>query len=129
MKKIKYLFKSLLVITALVFTSCETEDHEFGDIINPTNLQVSADIVGADDNNPNGDGSGTVHLTALADNAITYKFINNGVERMSPSGMITYNFSTTGLSNYDVTVIAIGTAGVVSNTCLLYTSPSPRDRG
>ena len=53
MKKIKYLFKSLLVIIALVFTSCETEDHEFGDIINPTNLQVSADIVGADDNNPN----------------------------------------------------------------------------
>jgi len=62
MKKIKYLFKSLLVITSLVFTSCETEDHEFGDIVNPTNLQVSADIVGSDENNPNGDGSGTVHL-------------------------------------------------------------------
>jgi hypothetical protein len=116
MKKIKYLFKSLLVITALVFTSCETEDHEFGDILNPTNLQVSADLVGADENNPNGDGSGTVNLTALADNAITYKFVSNGVETMAPSGMITYNFSNTGLSTYEVTVIAIGTAGVVSNT-------------
>ena len=118
MKKIKYLFKSLLVIIALVFTSCETEDHEFGDIVNPTNLQVSADIVGADDNNPNGDGSGTVHLTAVADNAITYKFVSNGVETMAPSGMITYNFSNTGLSTYEVTVIAIGTAGVVSNTSI-----------
>jgi hypothetical protein len=116
MKKIKYLFKSLLVITGLVFTSCETEDHEFGDILNPTNLQVSADLVGADENNPNGDGSGTVNLTALADNAITYKFVSNGVETMAPSGMITYNFSNTGLSTYEVTVIAIGTAGVVSNT-------------
>ena len=118
MKKIKYLFKSLLVITGLVFTSCETEDHEFGDIVNPTNLQVSADIVGADENNPNGDGSGTVNLTALADNAITYKFVSNGVETMAPSGMITYNFSNTGLSTYEVTVIAIGTAGVVSNTSI-----------
>ena len=118
MKKIKYLFKSLLVITTLIFTSCETEDHEFGDIVNPTNLEVSADIVGADDNNPNGDGSGTVHLTAIADNAITYKFVSNGVETMSPSGMITYNFSNTGLSTYEVTVIAIGTAGVVSNTSI-----------
>jgi len=118
MKKIKYLFKSLLVITGLVFTSCETEDHEFGDILNPTNLQVSADLVGADENNPNGDGSGTVNLTALADNAITYKFVSNGVETMAPSGMITYNFSNTGLSTYEVTVIAIGTAGVVSNTSI-----------
>ena len=118
MKKIKYLFKSLLVITGLVFTSCETEDHEFGDIVNPTNLQVSADIVGADENNPNGDGSGTVNLTAVADNAITYKFVSNGVETMAPSGMITYNFSNTGLSTYEVTVIAIGTAGVVSNTSI-----------
>ena len=118
MKKIKYLFKSLLVITGLVFTSCETEDHEFGDIVNPTNLQVSADLVGADENNPNGDGSGTVNLTALADNAITYKFVSNGVETMAPSGMITYNFSNTGLSTYEVTVIAIGTAGVVSNTSI-----------
>ena len=118
MKKIKYLLKSLLVITGLVFTSCETEDHEFGDIVNPTNLQVSADIVGADENNPNGDGSGTVNLTAVADNAITYKFVSNGVETMAPSGMITYNFSNTGLSTYEVTVIAIGTAGVVSNTSI-----------
>jgi hypothetical protein len=130
MKKIKYLFKSLLVITTLIFTSCETEDHEFGDIVNPTNLQVSADIVGADDDNPNGDGSGTVHLTAVADNAITYKFVSNGVETMSPSGMITYNFSTTGLSTYDINVIAIGTAGVVSNTSIsldvlvLYSAPA-----
>ena len=118
MKKIKYLVKSLLVFTALVFTSCETEDHEFGDIVNPTNLQVSADIVGLDDNNPNGDGSGTVYLTATADNAITYKFVSDGVETMVPSGMITYNFSTTGLSTYEITVIAIGTAGVVSNTSI-----------
>ena len=118
MKKIKYLFKSLLLITTLIFTSCETEDHEFGDIVNPTNLQVSADIVGADENNPNGDGSGTVNLTAVADNAITYKFVSNGVETMAPSGMITYNFSNTGLSTYEVTVIAIGTAGVVSNTSI-----------
>ena len=118
MKKIKYLFKSLLVITGLVFTSCETEDHEFGDIVNPTNLQVSADLVGADENNPNGDGSGTVNLTAVADNAITYKFVSNGVETMAPSGMITYNFSNTGLSTYEITVIAIGTAGVVSNTSI-----------
>ena len=81
MKKIKYLFKSLFVITVLVFTSCETDDHEFGDITNPTNLQVSADIIGFDANNPNGDGSGTVHLTAIADNAITYKFVQDGFDR------------------------------------------------
>lgn len=129
MKKINFLFKSLIVISALIFTSCETDQYEFGDILNPTNLQVSADIVGSDTNTPNGDGSGTVHLAAMAENAITYKFIQNGIETMSASGMITYNFSTTGLNTYDVTVIAIGTAGVVSNTSIsvdvlvLYSAP------
>ena len=118
MKNINYLFRSLILIITLIFTSCETEDYEFGDIINPSNLVVSADIVGLNNDNPNGDGSGTVHLVAEAENAITYKFVHNGIETMSASGMITYNFSTTGLSTYDITVIAIGSAGVMTNTSI-----------
>ena len=108
----------LLFSLAILLQGCQEEDQEFGDIISPSNIQITADIVGADAANPNGDGSGTVHFTATADNAVSYKFIYNGNETSAPSGRMTYNFAVLGLNTYTVTVVASGTAGVSSSASI-----------
>lgn len=109
------IYAFLLAFITAFLTSCETENYEFGDITNPSNLTISADIVGADTDNPYGDGSGTVNFTAVADGAITYKFVANGIEYMRPSGIFSIDFSNTGTHMYEVTVIASGTAGIMTN--------------
>jgi hypothetical protein len=113
MKTIKYFLT--LVITLLIFSSCETENYEFGDIVTPTNLTVTPEIVGKDANNPYGDGSGVVNITAKADSAISYKFIYNGSETVKAGGQLTYNFGNTGTNKYTITVVASGKGGVSSS--------------
>ena len=114
MKNIKYIIGIFLAVA--FFASCEEETYEFGDLIAPSNLQVTADIVGADANNPYGDGTGVVNFSVTSKNAITYKFIHNGSGTMSATGTKTYNFGTTGTKKYEVTVVAFGTGGMSSST-------------
>lgn len=111
MKKIKFNL-SIVFATIITFMSCQQNDYSFGDIITPSNIQISAEIVGADANNPNGDGSGVVNFTASADNAVSLKYVFNGAETVSLSGETTISFSDIGLNTYTVTVVAYGTAGV-----------------
>ncbi len=124
------LYSVALLSIAIMLGSCEEEQYEFGDILTPSNLQVTADIVGTDGNNPNGDGTGVVNFSVSADNAIGYKFIYNGDETISPEGTKTYAFGMTGLHTYSVTIVAIGTAGVTSTMTMdvevltLYSPPA-----
>lgn len=100
----------------MILLSCQDEDQEFGDIIVPSNLSISFEIVGADGMNPNGDGSGFVNFSASADNAITftYSFGDNSDNEVAPSGEITHRFVQQGTNTYTVTVIATGTGGVAA---------------
>ncbi len=116
MKTIKYFLS--FAITLFIFSSCETEDYEFGDIIAPTNLTITPEIVGKNATRPFGDGSGIVNITAKANDAISYKFIHNGVETVKASGQLTYNFGNTGINKYTITVVASGTAGVTTSTTI-----------
>jgi len=113
MKNIKYIITFLSL--ALVFSACEEETYEFGDLVTPTNLVVTADIAGVDDAHPNGDGSGTVNFNVTATDAITYKFMYNGTESTSALGTKTYTFGDTGTKKYAVTVVASGTGGASSS--------------
>ena len=45
MRRLKFLFVSILMVS---FFGCEQDDYEFGDIQSPTNLVITADILGAD---------------------------------------------------------------------------------
>ena len=112
MRRLKFLFVSILMVS---FFGCEQDDYEFGDIQSPTNLVITADILGADDDNPFGDGSGYVTFTAVADDAISYKFTIAGVEYLASGGILTHRFTTIGTFIYDVEVLASGTAGIMSN--------------
>lgn len=114
MKNIKNLYIVLFSLMAITY-GCQENDYSFGDIITPSNIQITAEIVGADANNPNGDGSGVVNFTTTADNAVSYKYVFDGVETVSLSGKNTISFSTIGLNTYTVTVVASGTAGVSSS--------------
>jgi hypothetical protein len=101
-----------------ILTSCEEETYEFGAIVAPSNIQVTTTIKGLDATNPNGDGSGEVTYSVVADNAISYKFIYNGSETIAADGNHTYTFSTTGTHTYTVIAQAIGTGGIVSSSAV-----------
>lgn len=115
MKNLKFLYKSILAVaTIFLMVGCEEDTYTFGSITAPSNIQITTEVVGQDASNPNGDGSGTVHFTVTADDAITYKYIFNGNQAISANGKMTYNFSNTGTETYTVTVIAVGTGGTTS---------------
>ncbi|PQJ81536.1 glucan endo-1,3-beta-D-glucosidase [Polaribacter glomeratus] len=114
MKITKYI-KAFFFLITIVFIGCQENDYTFGQIIAPSNIQITAEIVGADASNPNGDGSGVVNFTATADNAVSYKYVFSGSETVALSGKTTISFSTLGLNKYTVTVVASGIAGVSSS--------------
>ena len=115
MKNINLLLKTIFTFTVLVFIGCEKEEYTLGAIKAPSAISITAEIVGADADNPNGDGTGVVHFTATGTDVITWKFIQNGVERMVPSGKTTYAFSNLGLNTYTVSAVAIGSGGSSSD--------------
>ncbi|PRX48106.1 family 16 glycosylhydrolase [Salegentibacter salegens] len=107
---------SLAVLTLVFFSACSNDDYDIGDITTPSNLNVTANVVGQTEEMPNGDGSGAVSFSASADNAMTYKFIyGDGFEEVSASGETTHSFNENGVNDYTVTVIASGTGGASSN--------------
>lgn len=116
MKNLKYiLIISIGMLTAS--TGCQKDNYEMGALITPTNVTLSYEIVGADDANPNGDGSGQVNFTATADNAITFNFeFGDGKDnQIAPDGKTSHVFSVNGLNSFNVTVFAVGTGGISSN--------------
>jgi len=110
MKTFKYFLISLFGL--LLITSCQDDDIQLGELIAPSNIQISVDIVGADASNPNGDGSGTVNFKATADNVTAFHFVIQNVTKLAKGGSVSHDFTVLGLNTYPVTVIAYGTGGV-----------------
>ena len=105
----------LLSVILLSFTACKRTQYSFGDLKTPSNLALTAVVAGMDANNPMGDGTGNVIITGVASNAITYKIdFGDGTTQMIPSGSINYKYATPGISDYTITINAIGTGGVIS---------------
>ncbi|SDX94313.1 Glycosyl hydrolases family 16 [Lutibacter oricola] len=111
-----------LFIALVFFTSCEEKDYELGDIIAPSNLMISAELIGQDLNDPElmyGDGSGKVKFTVSADNAITYQiYFGDGKNDLAPVGEYIKQYTDQGVNTYIATVNAIGTGGVSSTTSM-----------
>ena len=105
-----------LLFTMLVFSACKKAEYNIGNIVAPSNLVLTAAVVGTDAANPFGNGTGKVNIVTKADNAITYKidFGDGNAAQMVPSGVITYKFGTPGTAEYNITINAIGTAGSTS---------------
>jgi len=111
------LFKNLasMVLIAGIAMSCQEEDQQFGTIMAPKALEVTATIVGADADNPYGDGSGEVVFSAQAYGALSYKFVVGNFEKVAPSGTYSHIFSTLGVNTYDVVVLAFGPGGTTTS--------------
>lgn len=119
-KTMKNLGKFLMLL--VLFSSCQEDDKEIGDLTAPTNLTLDYTIVGATAEMPNGDGSGNVILKAHADNAISYKYMfSDQTVANSPGGEYTKQFNTNGVNTYTITVVAYGKGGVASNTAVQVT--------
>jgi len=117
MKNINYI-KTVFFAIVLTFISCQEEAQNFGDLIEPTNITLSFEILGQDAENPSGDGSGIVNFSATADDAITfiYSFGDNTNNASAPNGTSSHRFTRTGISSYNVTVIASGVGGITSSS-------------
>ena len=112
--------KNILVILIgmlVIFGSCQKDEYELGELKTPVNVELTYEIVGVDNDNPYGDGSGLVNFIASADNEITfnYMFGDGKDNKIAPDGTISHQFSKTGVNIYDVTVIAVGTVGISSS--------------
>lgn len=102
-----------LILTLVLFMTCQDDDVNLREIIAPSNLELTKEVLNVSDDFPNGDGDGFVKLTAIADNALSYSFqFGDGQEAVVPSGEITHRYSLNGLNTYTVVVSAIGSGGV-----------------
>ena len=120
MKNIKYKLGIFLTLT-LLFCSCQDDEAEVGNIIAPTNVTISYEIVGSNSANPNGDGTGVVNFKTTSDNnVITYRydFGDNTDVKAAASGKISHQFSLTGLNTYSVTVMASGIGGITTTSTI-----------
>jgi len=116
MKKYNRYISALLVTLLLIVSSCQKEEYTLGNLTTPTNVSLTYEIAGVDDENPYGDGSGLVNFIASADNEISfnYQFGDGKDSEISPNGKVAHVFSKNGITNYNVTVLAIGTGGLTS---------------
>lgn len=118
MKNLKF-FIVILLATVFVTMGCQEDDASVGDLIAPSNIQLSAEILGLDVDNPNGDGSGLVTFTFSADNALSYNInFGDGIDQVVTSGEVTHRYTTAGLNTYDAVINAVGTGGLTSNAAI-----------
>lgn len=106
---------SFSLVILLAFSSCKKEEYSLGNLTAPTGLKLSATVAGVSVANPNGDGTGKVAISASANSALTYNVdFGDGNKQTVPSGTLTYKYSNPGTYEYNITVNAIGTGGIIS---------------
>ena len=81
----------------IAFYGCQENDSSFGDIVTPSNIVITAEIVGQDTSDPAlayGDGSGKVNFTATASDASSYVYYFDGIvdTENGPSGVYDNKF-------------------------------------
>lgn len=117
MKKISTYIKliSIQLLVLLLFNQCQDNEYEFGEIIAPSAIQITTEIIGKDGANPNGDGSGKVKFSIVASNALSYSInFGDGSSKSIPNGQVTHVYSKTGVHKYTAVINAIGAGGTKS---------------
>lgn len=129
MNKNKFIkLSSLIFLFSLFLFSCKEDEYSLGELTKPSNLVITAKVVGQDASNPYGDGSGVVNITAKADNALAYKIGYQEVANINASptfevmpgsevgASATKKFNKLGNVAYRITVIAYGKGGTSTVT-------------
>jgi len=111
----KKIIAILCVLSALTFTACKKQEFSIGDLINPTELTLTATVIGVDPTNPFGNGTGRVDITTTAKNALSYNIdFGDGKSEVVPTGKIIHKYTDPGTAEYNITVNAVGTGGILS---------------
>ena len=119
-----YILKTMSYLNIIISLLILTNSCSSGDTPNTavSDLQVEVKVVGASEQQPYGDGSGVVQVTATANNAVRYAFrFDNGEVQESPSGTIEYTFSEEGTHSTTVVAWAYSEAGDFVNETVNFT--------
>jgi len=104
-----------VIATSIAFLGCQDDDFSIGDIIAPSNIVITTEVVGVDSENPFGDGSGFVNFKATADDVISFKFnYGDGITQVIPTGEVSKRYTAVGVNTFDVVVTAIGAGGLAT---------------
>lgn len=104
-----------MAFLTLLLWSCQDDEFSIGEVVAPTNIQIEFELEGQDEEFPFGDGSGFVHFTATADNAINFSFdFGDGATQRQSTGEFTHRYTRNGVNDYTVAVTASGTGGAKS---------------
>lgn len=120
--------KNLVVLLSmLLFISCSSDNGSPSDegtvVIAPSNLVVSAAVVGASAQSPGGDGSGVVNINISATNATSYKIsLGDGNVQNATSGNNSYTYKTAGTFNYLVNVTAYNGSNSITSVVTITVS-------
>jgi len=120
MKISKYILIALIGGLFMV-NACQKDDYKLGELVAPSALTLSYQIVGVSDEFPDGDGSGIVNFIAGAEHEITFTLdFGDGKDKQiaSEGDTTSHQFSINGLNTYNVTVSAVGTGGITSSKTL-----------
>ncbi len=118
LKTMSFLYVACFLL--FFFNSCSSGDSEINTAV--SNLQVEVSLAGANDQQPNGDGSGLVQVTATADNAVRYAFrFDNGDVQESTSGSMEYTFTKEGTYTSNVVAWAYSESGEFVNETVNFT--------
>ncbi len=93
----------------------------------PSNLVISAVVVGANTQNPNGDGSGIVNFSLSATNATSYKItFGNGDSKDVTDGNVSYTYLASGTNTYTIYVSAYNSSNFISTSTIftIYVAPT-----
>jgi hypothetical protein len=117
-KNINY-FLGVFFVLLLTVSSCTEETYSLGDLTAPSNIVITADLVGKDASHPNGDGSGNVKITIAATGALGYKIDYDASDDLNwvvlAGNSVTKKFdSKLGVNTYRVTVVVSGAGGTTS---------------
>ncbi len=116
----KRIFKYLLGVFSvfLINNSCTDTSYSLGDLTAPSNIVITADVVGATTASPTGDGSGDVKIAITANGALAYKVdydANTPLDLVYlPTGSVTKKYATLGTNTYTITAVVYGKGGTSS---------------
>ncbi|MCK9640197.1 MAG: hypothetical protein M0R39_09840 [Prolixibacteraceae bacterium] len=112
----KYLLGVIMVFS--IHYSCTNTSYSLGDLTAPSNIVITADVVGATTASPSGDGSGDVKVNVTAKDALSIKVdydANTPLDLVYlPTGSATKKYTTLGLNTYTITAVAYGKGGTSS---------------
>ncbi|HLU95086.1 MAG TPA: hypothetical protein VKZ54_13220 [Membranihabitans sp.] len=107
---IKYITSIIVLVLAAV--GCNKQEYHMGELIAPSEVTITANIVGMDVDHPNGDGSGDVEFLLSGQNVLSYMIdfdASDGINfQHINKSQVTRKYTGIGLNNYTVTLLAYG---------------------